>query len=49
MEVELSIGLPEEVVHLLGPVNYEIGFRERPFNEVFRRQPLLDSIELEKM
>ncbi|KAF2688149.1 hypothetical protein K458DRAFT_385719 [Lentithecium fluviatile CBS 122367] len=48
MEVELNIELPKEVVHLLGPVNYEIAFRERPFNEVFRRLPLRDSIELEK-
>jgi hypothetical protein len=49
IEVELNIKLPEEIVQLLGPVNYKIRYRKRPFNEVFRRLPLSDSVELEEL
>lgn len=49
MKVELNIEIPEEVLNLLEPVNYEIVVREMPFNEVFRKMPLLDCINLEKL
>jgi hypothetical protein len=51
IEVELNTEVPEEVLHFLGLVNYEIVFRERPFNKVFGRLPPFpfESIELERM
>jgi hypothetical protein len=50
MEVELNMKLPDEVVHALGPVEYEVVFRDRPFDEMYRMwwSPW-ESIELEKL
>ncbi|KAF2444645.1 hypothetical protein P171DRAFT_431447 [Karstenula rhodostoma CBS 690.94] len=50
MVVELNMTLPGEVVNALGPVEYEVVFRDRPFNEMYRMwwSPW-ESIELEKL
>jgi hypothetical protein len=52
MEVELNLQLSRTTLNYLnhlGPVGYEIKFRERPFNELFKRVPLAEYVELERM
>lgn len=49
LKVELNWKLPTEVIRLLGPVEYDIVFRERPFDEHFRSWSLRDSVDLEKL
>lgn len=49
IEVEVNIELSDEVVHLLGPIDFQITFRNRPFNDDLRRFPFgVDSVKPEK-
>lgn len=50
MQVEFNIKLPEEVLHSLEPVSYEIQYRNRPFKDGFYDLPLCgDTVELERV
>lgn len=40
IEVELDSYVPEDVWRALGPVDFEVVFREREFNEGFRGYPM---------